>query len=304
MSQSGHDYPVLRGQIEKLLERLPENNEQQRSALYERMRRFAADKHPHHLILLEEVIGEVEAGYRDAVPPDVDVTPETERNDLVDNAPPAPTSQTPVKRNGTPLVAIVAGVAALVAVAAAGWFYLGGATAVSSTGPTIATDWQTYSLSPTNLAPLPAEADGYRILDADGARLFEADGPAYLFQIEPVEIDPAKTYRVSVRLRVTRDDPEIGGARTYAGVATYDSDGQLQRSPPGLHRYPAMVNRIISEQDGWVEAEGLITGAGDENHNQFRLGTVTVRPAVLLNYQSSGAVSQLDYLRFEEVLSP
>jgi hypothetical protein len=62
-----------------------------------------------------------------------------------------------------------------------------------------------------------------------------------------------------------------------------------------------MSARVISSAEGWIEAEGVITGEGNENANQFRPGTKFVRPLALLNFKSPGAVSQITYLRFEEV---
>ncbi|MCK9549658.1 hypothetical protein [Aquamicrobium sp.] len=301
MPQSEHKYNLLRGQLEKLLERLPESSEHHRSALYDRMRQFMADKHPNHLSLLEQVIAETEARYANLSLQNAGIATETGGNEFLRNKPSDSTVMIPKKRSGAPVI-VIAGIAALIGVAA-GWFYLSSTPDMLSSSFARKTDSLRFSMDAVNLQPITNEAAAYQIVEVDGARLIQATGPLQLYQIDSVEIDPAKTYRVTVRLRVTRDDPEIGGARTYAGVATYDADGKLQNTAPGSHRYAALTNRIISEREGWVEAEGLITGVGNESHNQFRQGTVAVRPMVLLNYQSSAAVSLLDYVRFEEVRS-
>lgn len=299
MPQSGQKYTLLRGQLEKLLERLPESSESHRLALYDRMRRFVADKHPNHLSLLEQVIAETEARYPNLDLQNPDIATETERSESMGNELSDPTVLIPKKRSGAPVI-VIAGIVALISLAT-GWFYLGSTPAVLNSSFAWMTDSPKFSIDAVNLQPITNETAGYKLVEVDGARFVQVTGPLELYQIDSIYIDPTKTYRVIVRVRVTKDDPEIGGARTYAGVATYDADGQLERTAPGTHRYAALNNRIISEKDGWVEAEGLITGVGNENFNQFRQNTVTVRPMVLLNYKSSGAVSLLDYVRFEEV---
>lgn len=299
MPQSEQKYTLLRGQLEKLLERLPESSEHHRTALYDRMRRFMADKHPNHLPLLEQVIAETEARYPNLTLQNADIATETEGNEFLPGKPSDPTVLVPKKRSGAPVI-VMAGIVALIGVAT-GWFYFRSTPAVLNSSFARMADSPRFSMDAVNLQPITNETAAYKLVEVDGARFVQATGPLQLYQIDSVEIDPAKTYRVTVRLRVTKDDPEIGGARTYAGVATYDADGQLENAAPGSHRYAALTNRIISEKEGWVEAEGLITGAGNENYNQFRQGTVAVRPMVLLNYQSRGAVSLLDYVRFEEV---
>jgi hypothetical protein len=263
------------------------------------MRRFVADKHPNHLSLLEQVIAETEARYPNLDLQNPDIATETERSESMGNELSDPTVLIPKKRSGAPVI-VIAGIVALISLAT-GWFYLGSTPAVLNSSFAWMTDSPKFSIDAVNLQPITNETAGYKLVEVDGARFVQVTGPLELYQIDSIYIDPTKTYRVTVRVRVTKDDPEIGGARTYAGVATYDADGQLERTAPGTHRYAALNNRIISEKDGWVEAEGLITGVGNENFNQFRQNTVTVRPMVLLNYKSSGAVSLLDYVRFEEV---
>jgi hypothetical protein len=158
-----------------------------------------------------------------------------------------------------------------------------------------------YAGSTNDLSQLPDDIPNVKIREIDGDTVIEATGRSAFIRLEAIEIDPSKTYKVSARLRVLTDDPAVGGAITSVGVATFDQDGTLEKTPPGWHRLAAMRGRLIKSGDGWVIAEGMMTGTGNESDSQFREGTRTVRPLVVLNEDSPQAVSQVAYLRFEEV---
>lgn len=158
-----------------------------------------------------------------------------------------------------------------------------------------------YSSAPTPSTSIARDDARYTAKRDGDDYVLEATGASQIYPTDWVEVDTSKTYRVTAKIRTIRDDPQVNGAKTYVGVATFDANGNLQTTAPGTHRYAAMVGRVINSSEGWVEAEGLITGEGNENANQFRPGTKYVKPLALLNYASPDAVSQITYLRFEEV---
>lgn len=158
-----------------------------------------------------------------------------------------------------------------------------------------------YSSEAAPAAPIASDDPRFTSKREGDDYVLEATGASPIYTADWVEVDPAKTYKLTARIRAIKDDPKVEGAKTYVGVATFDANGNLQTTAPGTHRYAAMFGRVINSSEGWVEAEGLITGEGNENANQFRPGTKYVKPLALLNYASPDAVSQITYLRFEEV---
>lgn len=300
-------YSIVHGQLTALIARMPVNDAAHRKALYEKARRTIADKHPHHLATFEQVIADLESGENHETEPETRMNKETRTESEATTTAPfpgSPAAAAPKSAMGKRMLVAIAGI--IVLAAAAAWALHASmqpdhdSASVSEFDNGLAG----YSASPTNISPIPADAANYSVVDLGGDIAIEASGPGPLFRVEPIAIDPAKTYRVTARLRVLVNDPEVGGARTYVGVATYDASGEMQNSRPGAHRYAALNNRVVTAEEGWIEVEGIITGAGDENRNQFRVGTTTVRPVALLNYQSPGAVSQISRLHFEEIQNP
>lgn len=309
--QKRSPHSIIREQLEGLISRLPVNDAGQREALYARARLTIADKHPDHLAAFDQVVADLEGEATGGAHTETTMR-ETNHpdSDLAATPPPpeAPVAPPSPKNSGRQkALAALVGVAVLAVVAAVAWSLRTGAVSdpAFAADPEFDNGLHGYSRSATDLTPFPEEdAAAYSVVRVGDDTVVEASGPGPLYRIEAIEIDPAKIYKVTARLRVLVDDPEIGGARTYVGVATYDADGVVQTSKPGAHRYAALVNRVVRADEGWIEAEGILSGAGDENHNQFRDGTKTVRPLALLNYQSPGAVSQISYLRFEEIQTP
>lgn len=156
-----------------------------------------------------------------------------------------------------------------------------------------------YSLDPNSDHLKPGDVDTGTV---DDKVVVVAKGPKQLVSTTNYKIDPTKQYKLTARLRVTTDDATVGGARTFVGVATYGEDGRLITTGVGTHRYAAMLNRLVKSSEGWVEAEGILSGMGDDRHDQFRPGTEVVRPVLLLNYRSDVAVTELEDIRFEEVV--
>jgi hypothetical protein len=158
-----------------------------------------------------------------------------------------------------------------------------------------------YAGSTADMSQLPNDLPNVKVIRIDGDTVVEATGGMAFVRLDAIEVDPSKTYKVSARLRVLTDDQDLGGALTSVGVATFDENGELEKTPPGWHRLAAMREQLVKSSDGWVIAEGLMSGTGNESDSQFREGTRTVRPLIVLNGDSPSAVSQVSYLRFEEV---
>lgn len=131
--------------------------------------------------------------------------------------------------------------------------------------------------------------------DEDGMSIFEARQATALYGIEKVAIDPERTYRMRFDVRVTGE----AAARVEAGLATFDADGELQTEPPGAHRYGVAVGHYAPPGEGWVTLSGVFTGTGNENFNQFRAGTKSAVPVVLLNYGETDTVTQVRNIRLE-----
>lgn len=116
-----------------------------------------------------------------------------------------------------------------------------------------------------------------------------------------VPVNTARTYRVRFKTRVVTNGTLLSEQQVYAGVATYDANGALQTSAPGTHRYCAAAAANVVAADGWRTFEGIITGEGNTNANQFRPGTVFVRPIFILNYSGGNAIAEAEYLEFEDI---
>lgn len=308
--QKRSPHSIIREQLEGLISRLPVNDAGQREALYARARLTIADKHPDHLASFDQVVADLEGDAMDEAQRETNMR-ETNHPDSDLSAtrpgPETPAAPSSPKKSGRQnALAALVGVTVLAVVAGAAWVLSTGGFSdpALAANPEFDSGLHGYSRSPTDLTPFPEDGVAtYSVVSVGDDTIVEVNGPGPLYQIEAIEIDPARTYKVTARLRVLVDDPEVGGAYTYVGVATYDADGVMQTSSPGTHRYAAL-NRVVRADEGWVEAEGIMTGAGDESHSQFRVGTKTVRPLALLSYQSPGAVSQISHLRFEEIQTP
>ena len=114
--------------------------------------------------------------------------------------------------------------------------------------------------------------------------LADLEGMQWVFCGEPIPVNTARMYRVRFRVRQIRDDALN---KVYAGVATLDKDYLPISGGSGTHRYCAASAESITVTDGWQTFEGTISGTGD-NQDQFRPGTVFVRPMFIVNYQETG----------------
>lgn len=192
---------------------------------------------------------------------------------------------------------IAASIVALAVAAAGGWYLLKPAGDIAQFDEGVTG----YTADAVNLVQFAENSPKALKMQENGDTFVRVTGSSYLFAIQPTAVDPTRQYRVKARVRVVQEDPTAGGALTYAGVATYDANGALQKDAPGAHRYGAALSRNLTVADGWVDLEGVMTGEGNDNHQQFRVGTKTVRPVVTLNYQSNTAVTDITTLTIEEI---
>ncbi len=269
----------LRERIEAEISKLSENTESQRQAIYDKFRSVIAGnpKFFHLTEILEETINQVEQ--------------------LVSIHSPEPVANSEPPPQSRRLSGPVAGIAAAVILAGAAWWFWGPGKINSEFDNGIAG----YSNSAENGSEI-AETNPRYVAKMNGDdSVLELVGSAPLYRSDFIPVDTTKTYKVTVKIRTLKDDPKAQGATMYVGVATFDADQKLQKTPPGLNRYAAMLARVLKSSDGWVEADGLITGEGNTSFNQFRPGTRFVKPVALINYENPDAISQISYLRFEEV---
>lgn len=128
-----------------------------------------------------------------------------------------------------------------------------------------------------------------------------SDAEGWIFSSNAIPVDTSRVYRVRFRVKKTRD-VDKGGTNVYAGVATYDKNGNLQTTAPGAHRYCAVAGKPLKVADGWQLFEGYITGEGNVSHNQFRPGTAYVKPMFVVDYQAGvGGINIIDLVDFEDV---
>ena len=112
----------------------------------------------------------------------------------------------------------------------------------------------------------------------------------WVFCSEPIPVQTSRVYRVRFKVRQTVADP--GASKIYAGVATLDKDFNNLTSGAGSHRYCCINRQELTVEEGWQEFEGEITGTGDD-HDQFRPGTVYIRPMFIVNYRDGAGTAEV-----------
>lgn len=135
--------------------------------------------------------------------------------------------------------------------------------------------------------------------DFDGEIYLEAKEQIVIVTRQQIEIDVTKRYRLSFEMRVP---PGSSPANTFVGLATYDAKGKLQTEEPGTYRYGVLDNANIEPSSEWKHYSGTFAGAGNQAANQFRVGTRTVAPVFLLNYNNSKpSITQFRNVIFEQI---
>jgi hypothetical protein len=123
-------------------------------------------------------------------------------------------------------------------------------------------------------------------------------GNGSLFSTARINIDFDRVYRVKIRIKVTG----TATSKMYCGMGTFDAAGNLESTAPGSQRYCTLVGQQIANDGQWRVYEGIITGAGNSHHGQFRTTTVKAVPMALLNYQQgASSVVEVDYLGVEDI---
>ncbi|UKL30015.1 tail protein [Bacillus phage PK2] len=133
-----------------------------------------------------------------------------------------------------------------------------------------------------------------------GGNVWELEGQHWLYSQNPIPINVNRVYRVTFRVRQTRDGSVAGTNRVYAGVATLDENLLLLTGGAGTHRYCAVAGTALNVEDGWQTFSGLITGVGD-THDTFRDGTRYVRPLFVVSYTNGDGLAEVDFVEFEDV---
>ena len=125
-------------------------------------------------------------------------------------------------------------------------------------------------------------------------------GTQLMFHSQVFRVDPARRYKVRFVVRQIQD-PTNGGSGVYAGVATLDGNFNALTTNPGTHRYCAATGTSITVAQGRRVFEGIITGEGNSNHNQFRPGTVFVRPMFIVNYNAGNGIAEVESIEIRDI---
>jgi phage minor structural protein len=134
-----------------------------------------------------------------------------------------------------------------------------------------------------------------------GGNVWEISLNQYMYSVNPIPVNPNRTYRVSFRVRQTIDGSVAGTSKVYAGVANLDDNFQMADSTAGTpNRYCAVQGQEIKVSDGWQIFTGLISGEGSEQTN-FHVGTKFVRPMFVVNHTGGDGTVEIDFLTFEDV---
>lgn len=148
--------------------------------------------------------------------------------------------------------------------------------------------------------------DQFSTARINGGRVVSMRGGSQILYDTPIEIDPTLKYHVSIRLRTLaeskaakREEANGRGALTDVGLATYNSRLSLQTDSPGTHRYGVITGKFIPKAEGWRVYEGTFSGQGNQNPNQFRIGTRYVSPVVVTDERNVGYVTEIEYIKIE-----
>lgn len=135
-------------------------------------------------------------------------------------------------------------------------------------------------------------------LATDSTAVMSGSGPTIVTS-GMIPVDPSLTYDLSGEIRsFAANGDEAAGAVTYLGVIGYDEKKERLTSKPGPNRYAAANNYYLVPARGWATVSGVISGQGNENHNQFHPGTRFVRVVALLNYRNETMKSEIRNVRF------
>ncbi|MFN3898877.1 MAG: hypothetical protein ACK4ML_00740 [Alishewanella aestuarii] len=125
-------------------------------------------------------------------------------------------------------------------------------------------------------------------------------GTQWLFHSQVFRIDPNRRYKVRFVVQQIQD-PTSGGNLVYAGVGTLDGNFNALTANPETHRYCAIAGHSLTVAQGRRVFEGVITGEGNVTHNQFRPGTVFVRPMFIVNHSGGNGITEVESIEIRDI---
>lgn len=146
---------------------------------------------------------------------------------------------------------------------------------------------------------LPPTNTGTVVTTSDG-KVLKLTGTKRLYSRNAIPVNPNRVYRMTFQVRQTVDSTTSGTSNVYAGVVTLDENLQNISGGAGLHRYFSAQAEEIVVEDNWQTFTGLITGIGDDK-DQFRDGTVFVRPMFIVNHNEGDGTVEVREIVFEDV---
>lgn len=113
-----------------------------------------------------------------------------------------------------------------------------------------------------------------------------------LYGSQPIPVKTSRVYKVRVKFRIINGED----INTWAGVALLNKERDHTSGTLGYpRRHIAVNNQNFSVSDGWVTAEGEITGVNNGSPRHFTSDTAYIVPQMRLNWQVSGH-SQVAYM--------
>jgi len=97
-------------------------------------------------------------------------------------------------------------------------------------------------------------------------------------------IQTSRVYRLRFRVKSVSGAP----SQFFAGLVTYDNNGNAETAGATTEVYPSVDYNTLPTAGDWYVYESVITGVGTDN-NSFRSTTAFASPTFIVNYQQSGA---------------
>ena len=133
---------------------------------------------------------------------------------------------------------------------------------------------------------------------------FLANQDVSFFTKKLMTVDTSKIYMM--RITMTVEEVRSKWPRIQAGFATFDKDKNVQRNPPGAHRYflhrgvLSKATKAAKEGDE-IRLSGLITGEGNKSYDTMRPGTHFVRPLAFFRVDEDTSILAIKSLEVVEV---
>ena len=119
-----------------------------------------------------------------------------------------------------------------------------------------------YSDNTQSFSAISTWSSYYTPVAEGDERYVQVNGMAPLYAIATVDIDPAASYEVSARIRVTKDDPVSGGSVFSIGVKPYGDLGSPHSY--SFHDFAGLTKSFaVKAEQGWITIKGVLSGVGD-----------------------------------------